>query len=56
MYSLLDADVDSADELLEMAAGAAAAGVVFVGSVALNNAQRNREGSRWVRPIFTTTY
>jgi len=52
MNSLLDAYVDSEDELLEMDA-VAAAGVVMVGSVALNNAQRNRkERSVWVRPIF----
>jgi len=37
MSSLLDADVDSEDELLEMAA-MAAAGVIIVGSVALSNA------------------
>jgi len=52
MNSLLDADVDSEDEFLEIAA-VAAAGVKIIGSKALNNAQRNRkERNVWDRPII----
>jgi len=42
MNSFLDAYVVSEDELVQMAT-VAAAGVIIVGSVALNNVQRNRK-------------
>jgi len=52
MICLLEANyVVFEDELLEMAA-VAAAEVIIVGSVDLNNAQRYRKKSVWLRPIF----